>query len=284
MEISRHSHNLPDTFTHVHAVNYEIMYCITGSYLFHYEQADHVIVRNIVCKPKTMIFIPKNVPHGLRVLQYPYERYFIQFSDRTMVKTLSESTLLSIFSQKINPLSEAELVPRFLDVSSTSTKIESMLDEIYGSQFSLDMDDNWKRVYQNSQFSMLLCKLYLNYRNFFSQSLAQYTKPVQTAKHIIDTHYDLPLTMQALASQCFLSPNYLSKIFHAQVGMSPRQYLTKKRLFMAQKLLCSTQLTIQEIAMETGFGDVNYFIKHFKTAYGTTPKQYRKTMEERILG
>lgn len=100
----------------------------------------------------------------------------------------------------------------------------------------------------------------------------------------MDEHYDQPITIQGLAGQCFMSPNYLSKSFHSQIGMSPRQYLTRLRVSMGKKLLCSSQMSIQEIAMRTGFGDVNYFIQHFKACYGKTPKQYRKTMiEEKIL-
>ena len=50
----------------------------------------------------------------------------------------------------------------------------------------------------------------------------------------------------------------------------------------ARKLLCSTQCSIQEISMRTGFGDVNYFIQQFKTHYGQTPKQYQQLEARRL--
>ncbi|MBR5379666.1 MAG: helix-turn-helix transcriptional regulator, partial [Clostridia bacterium] len=68
---------------------------------------------------------------------------------------------------------------------------------------------------------------------------------------------------------------YLTRQFTDQIGISPRQYLTNKRLSMARKDLCSTSLSIQEIAINNGFGDVNYFIQVYKKTYGTTPKKYQ---------
>lgn len=284
MEISRHSHKLPETFTHVHTHAYEIMYCIRGSYLFHYEQQDHAMMENIVCKPKTMIFIPKNVPHGLRVQRYPYERYFISFSDRTAEMVLNQPTFLSIFSQNEQSAEEAKgPIPRFLNIAPAADEIEKLLEQMYDVHFSVDMDNDWKNVHLNSLFGLFFCELYRHFRSFFSQSLVQYTPPIQAAKNHIDQHYDQPLTIQQLAQECFLSVNYLSKCFHSQIGMSPHQYLTQTRLAAAKKLLCSSRMPIQEIAVQAGFGDVNYFIHHFKACFGTTPKQYRKTfIEEKI--
>lgn len=283
LEISRHSHRLPATFTHAHANTYEIMYCLCGSYVFHYEKPDHTVVDGFVRKPRTMIFIPKNVPHGLRVLQYPYERYFIQFSDRTTDRVLRDSICQSIFQGDADSSADAP-APRFLDVSSAAEKVEAILEEMYDVQFSLDWEGDWKSVYQSSLLGQLFSGLYRDFRSFFCPVAAPYTQPVQMVKNYMDEHYDQPITIQALAGQCFMSPNYLSKSFHSQIGMSPRQYLTRLRVSMGKKLLCSSQMSIQEIAMRTGFGDVNYFIQHFKACYGKTPKQYRKTMiEEKIL-
>lgn len=281
MEISRHSHRLPETFTHTHQAEYEIMYCIRGSYLFHYERADHTLVEGIVRSPKTMIIIPKNVAHGLQVLQYPYERYFILFSDRIAEKMLNDSAMRSILSKEAEG---DELEPRFLDVSTAVDAIEPLLERMYDIQFSLDMDSDWKEVNLTSLFGLFFCELYRNYRSFFAKSLAQYTPPVKAAKEYMDVHFDQPITINELARECFLSPNYLSKSFRSQIGMSPRQYLTQLRLSMAKKLLCSSQLPIQEIAMRAGFGDVNCFIAQFKGSFGTTPKKYRKTViEEQVL-
>ena len=285
LEISRHSHRLPATFTHAHANAYEIMYCLSGSFLFHYERTDHSVVEGFVRNPKSMIFIPMNVPHGLSVLRYPYDRYFIQFSDRTADRIFNESARLSVFQGGFAAsAADDACAPRFLDVSPAAEKIEAILGEMYDVQFSMDWEGEWRSVYLRSLLGRLFSELYRNFRSFFCPVAAPYTQPVQAVKSYMDEHYDQPITIQTLAGQCYMSPNYLSKCFHSQIGMSPRQYLTKLRVSMGKKLLCSSQLSIQEIAMRTGFSDVNYFIQHFKACYGKTPKQYRKTMiEEKIL-
>ena len=57
--------------------------------------------------------------------------------------------------------------------------------------------------------------------------------------------------------------------------MSPMEYLTTLRLAKARELLMSTQKSILEIAVETGFGNSSYFGKLFKQQHHMTPKQYR---------
>ena len=196
---------------------------------------------------------------------------------------LSDSICQTIFRGGEDDSADAP-VPRFLDVSSAAEQIEAILEEMYDVQFSLDWEGDWKSVHQSSLLGRLFSELYRDFRSFFCPVAAPYTQPVQMVKNYMDEHYDQPITIQALAGQCFMSPNYLSRSFHSQIGMSPRQYLTRLRVSMGKKLLCSSQMSIQEIAMRTGFGDVNYFIQHFKACYGKTPKQYRKTViEEEIL-
>ena len=103
---------------------------------------------------------------------------------------------------------------------------------------------------------------------------------MQQVKAYIDAHYQQPITIEEMAKACYLTANYLSRRFCEQMGMSPRLYLTQRRLTMARMDLCSTTLPVQQIAMRNGFCDVNYFIQVFKRFYGMTPKQYQKQILE----
>jgi transcriptional regulator GlxA family with amidase domain len=59
------------------------------------------------------------------------------------------------------------------------------------------------------------------------------------------------------------------------VGSSPSNYLMQIRLQKSRKLLRETDLSVSEIANDTGFGDGNYFIKCFKKENSITPVKFR---------
>ena len=83
------------------------------------------------------------------------------------------------------------------------------------------------------------------------------------------------ITVEKLAESVFLSPPDLSHSFKSFSGFSPKQYLTAVRLVNANKLLTTTNLSINEICRKAGFSDINNFIRTFKSFYGTTPKKFR---------
>ena len=55
------------------------------------------------------------------------------------------------------------------------------------------------------------------------------------------------------------------------------EYVTKKRMELAEKLLLTTDEPLREIAGMSGFSDVEYFSRTFKRYYGTSPAAWRKS-------
>ena len=79
-----------------------------------------------------------------------------------------------------------------------------------------------------------------------------------------------------LASSVNVSEDYLTRIFHREMGLSLWDYLNRYRIFLAAELLRQTDDTIQDIAYKTGFQDQTYFCRVFKKIYGLPPGQLRK--------
>lgn len=100
---------------------------------------------------------------------------------------------------------------------------------------------------------------------------------VEDAKRIIDRTYSDPdLSVAAIARQLYVSPQYLSRLFHVVCGETCMDYLTAVRLGAAKELLRSTQVKSYEIALKVGYNHPNYFSALFKKHEGMTPKQYRQ--------
>lgn len=284
VHIEHHTHRLPDYFTHVHN-EYEIMYCIEGSYDFHFgSEVKGGVIQEVRIKPKTLLLLPNGIPHGTGWVQYPYDRYFLQLSSTTMERLSAQTTFQpACFAHESGTEGVGEPQVRIWDVSESAEKLESLLAQMYALRFIPDIDEAWQELNFVSLLGLFWCEVYRNHPNFFVSSRSQYTKPIREVKDYIDRHYEQALTIETLSDICYLSPSYLSKAFRSQVGMSPRQYLTKKRLQEARRLICSTQIPIQDVAMMTGFSDVNCFIQQFKSGYGDTPKQYRRSNNEEKL-
>ncbi len=92
----------------------------------------------------------------------------------------------------------------------------------------------------------------------------------------MEIHYYEDLTIESIANHFHLSTRYLSTIFKEQLGISPKEYLTRYRLKKAEESLVETNYTIIDIAMSHGFSNLNSFFREFKKHYGQTPLQYRK--------
>ena len=74
-----------------------------------------------------------------------------------------------------------------------------------------------------------------------------------------------------------MSPNYLSRVFRRDTGITPWQYLNRYRVVQAQKLLLTSELSVTEVAQHVGFNDPAYFVRVFHKETGKAPRQYRKS-------
>ncbi|GAA3400640.1 hypothetical protein GCM10020370_05690 [Paenibacillus hodogayensis] len=95
----------------------------------------------------------------------------------------------------------------------------------------------------------------------------------------IDEHYEESIAMEDLAELLDCSISYMSRVFKAQVGTSPIDYLIQIRMDRARERLASTEWSIQKIAQSVGYADVYYFSRLFKKQSGLSPIQFRKRAE-----
>lgn len=92
----------------------------------------------------------------------------------------------------------------------------------------------------------------------------------------IHENLDAPITIGQLAEIAGLNATYFSNLFSKLIGLAPIQYINKKRVEEAQKLLLSTDETLYQIAGQVGFADEYYFSRLFKKTVGISPDHYRK--------
>lgn len=94
-------------------------------------------------------------------------------------------------------------------------------------------------------------------------------------RYICDT-YSKEFDRSKLASFLDISPDYLSRHFHKECGLSLHDYVNKLRVLKSKELLRDSCIKIKEIAAAVGINDVSYFCAMFKEQTGMTPKEYQK--------
>ena len=88
-------------------------------------------------------------------------------------------------------------------------------------------------------------------------------------KHIFDTS----LKIDELHKLCGVSNTYFRKIFILEFGISPKKYITEKRMLHAKSIIDSGEFnTVKQLALSVGYSDALYFGKVFKKYYGFSPK------------
>ncbi|GAA4848036.1 AraC family transcriptional regulator [Paenibacillus vulneris] len=98
---------------------------------------------------------------------------------------------------------------------------------------------------------------------------------LQKVTEYIDQHMDKDIKIEQLADIMHFNTNYLYQFMKMHLGITPMQYIYKRRLDKAKDLLINTDDSLANIAAVTGFSDVYHFSKSFKKHTGISPRAYR---------
>lgn len=98
-------------------------------------------------------------------------------------------------------------------------------------------------------------------------------------EYIQDNYADKSLALIRIADEFNISVPYLSKFFKEQTGTNLNEYLNRIRVDEGKRLLETTDMTVQSIALRVGYNSANTFIRVFKKYENITPGQYRESQE-----
>ena len=99
---------------------------------------------------------------------------------------------------------------------------------------------------------------------------------VAIAKQYMDENFDQGITVSEAAAYVFLSQGYFTRAFRDEMGISPMNYLMKKRIEKACKLLQNNEIKVSAISLQSGFSSPQRFNVAFRKQMGMTPMEYRK--------
>ena len=102
-----------------------------------------------------------------------------------------------------------------------------------------------------------------------------YVPAVRECRDYISKNLHFKISVAELAAHCGLSPNYLSTLFHRQMGMTLKEYILEEKLRAARYLLLTTDITVVEAVVQFAFPSHSSFARDFQKKYGLPPAKYR---------
>ena len=151
------------------------------------------------------------------------------------------------------------------------TLMETLYEEFVHNDYSRDM----VMMHMITYICILIMRHILSVEDLEKSSEMAHS-PIQEAVLYVRTHFRDNISAEAVAKTVHLSPNYFSEYFKKQTGEKFSLFVLRLRVDFAANLLKITDLSVKEIAFESGFNSAAYFSNTFKEFYGMSPDRYRK--------
>ncbi len=118
--------------------------------------------------------------------------------------------------------------------------------------------------------------LYSTETKVISEKSQQSVLKLKRTISYIRENFDKEITLSDMARVSGLSTKYFCAFFKQMTEKTPIEYLNMYRVEKAARVLLGTDLSVTDVAYNSGFNDLSYFIKTFKAYKKCTPKAYRK--------
>jgi len=137
-----------------------------------------------------------------------------------------------------------------------------------------------KKIQSISSLATMLAK-YILFNRFLTPD---FNGGMQRALDYIEENLHRSMSIKEIAERACTAKSTLYKNFREVFGCTVAEYVTKKRVELAQTMLLETDLSIEDISKRVGFSSGAYFTVNFKKQVGMSPSKYRKTTgKEKIL-
>ena len=103
------------------------------------------------------------------------------------------------------------------------------------------------------------------------------------ARDLLAAQYQSQVFLEAAAREACLSPFHFHRLFRSTFGETPHDFLTRRRMDHARRLLASGEMTVTEVCLEVGYSSLGSFSSKFQSLSGVPPTQYQSEIR-RVFG
>ena len=230
---------------------HQILLCSGGSGVLKY---DNTSVR---ISDDCLFFLPADYPHEYYPDEIKWDTRYVAFDGYACRDILSELNMTG---------------PMVIKVADTGS-MKKLYDKIF---VALKSD----KVYGNYTCSGLVYSYILEFYRLASDIAvkggAEKSNILMPALNYIDNNFRNDFSVAVLAEISGVSQQYLCRIFKQTMNLRPNEYITRRRLIEAKKLLSESDIPVSDVAAQSGFSDTGYFCTVFRRYESITPVEYRK--------
>lgn len=152
------------------------------------------------------------------------------------------------------------------------------MDEMIRSAINADLRDYYTEIIR----AMILFHLeHTGYGENAEQSSGD--QLFQRIMLYLDAHYDdCDFSTEKAAREIGISTQYLSLLIRRNTGFTLTEHQRNLRVAKALRLLCRTDMSVSQIALESGFSSIRTFNRVFAESVGVTPREYKKDIGKHI--
>ncbi|WP_305153782.1 AraC family transcriptional regulator [uncultured Clostridium sp.] len=211
--------------------------------------------------------------HGAEITIY--KKYFDEIVKPNFPNSLCFNSFIKNYTYRYLPL----------EISSIIKSLKSMFESDKITPLYLESKILESIAFLENELNSSPENVFTNQLNYGNIKIGKNRYITLTASdaHAIQKAYDIltkeacnPPTIKALSKMVFLNEQKLKAGFSAKYHMSISQYTNSIRMTLAENLLSTTDLSIEEIAQRLGYNYSGNFVKMFKKTHGKTPLAFRK--------
>lgn len=143
---------------------------------------------------------------------------------------------------------------------------------IYSKLISIYVSLYRNNIYENDRFS-----------DVRSAKQHEYIDKFMSVCNYINEHYNQDLTLESVADVAGFSKFHFSRLFKKFSNITFYDYLCRKRIMEAEKLLLNPNLSVTEVAMQTGFNSISTFNRVFKSIKKCSPTEYVNRVHHNVV-
>jgi AraC-like DNA-binding protein len=227
----------------------EIIYVIHGELLFSFNGYQSIITDGqFLAIPSGIIHSVQNKPNESYVLQIP-----IDFIEQYLPN--AEQTIFKLDKHS----SEYD----------TITNIFLKLGQIYANK-----NPGYQLLFQ-ANILILVYSLFIKFGITEEVDNTNMDNLKEVLRYL-NQHYSEKISIAEVARIFSYNPNYISRLFKQQIGVTPVQYLYQIIINAFYHDVIETNLPIHELLLKNGLTNKRLALKYFKESYQTTPLQARK--------
>lgn len=230
----------------------------------------------IIAKKGDVIYVAGLSPHYTKVLEEGTYTALLQFSPMKFTDT--KDSISKYLYRFIN----AEEVPfKLFRSEEESTKIlVSSIERI--CKETLEKEPGHESFIKAQVYSILgvlyRSQVLRNPENYFNSKSLDKISP---ALSYIDEHYAEDISLDFLSNLLNLNRYYFCRLFKEATNSTFKEYLNFVRICKSEKLLTSSEMTVSEISLESGYSSISHFSRTFKHFKGCSPHEFKKLQYKR---